>query len=243
MNKVVILPDGTGEAVGALRQGNYLQAVRMLSDLVDETDFGSCIYYSYALQALGQFAEAQSTLKQQVALFPLQALQICAMPQQPLGQKVSLADAPLILKDAVKKHRIVILGEEHHNSEHRAFGLQVLPMLMDAGITHLAMETGFQSPLDKAVQTKQVTCATDEFSYEPQRASLLRTSIALHLPIVAFDMDEVDRSLLSDHEGMWGEYRERRMAEHIIERILEKDTNTRVLVWVGYNHPRKHTYP
>ncbi len=166
MNEVVILPDGTGEAVEVLRQGNYLQALRMLSGLVDEMNFGSYIYYSYALQAFGQFEEAQGALKQQDALFPQQVLQICPMPQQQFGQKISLADAPSLLKDAIKKHRIVILGEEHHNSEHRAFGVQVLPMLMDAGITHLAMETGFQSPLDKAVQTKHVTCATDEFSYE-----------------------------------------------------------------------------
>src|SRR5260370_21504544 len=135
----------------------------------------------------------------------------------------------------MRAHRLVILGEEHHQSEHRAFGARVLPLLKHAGITHLALETSDQARLDQAIRTRTVTPATDGwFTPEPQRAALLRAAIALHLPIVAFDMDEADLAWMDEHPDESGEYRERRMAEHIMERILQKDPQARVLIWVGY---------
>lgn len=145
----------------------------------------------------------------------------------------------------MRAHRLVILGEEHHQSEHRAFGARVLPLLKRAGITHLALETNDQAHLDQAVRSQTVTPATDGwFTPEPQRAALLRAAMALHLPIVAFDMDEVDdRAWIEEHPDESGKYRERRMAEHIIERILQKEPTARVLIWVGYGHAYKYSPP
>ncbi len=140
----------------------------------------------------------------------------------------------------MRAHRLVILGEEHHQSEHRAFGARVLPLLKRAGITHLALETNDQAHLDQAVRSQTVTPATDGwFTAEPQRAALLRAAMLLHLPIVAFDMDEADHAWMEEHPDDSGEYRERRMAEHIIERILQKKPAARVLIWVGYGHAYK----
>ncbi len=100
----------------------------------------------------------------------------------------------------MQAHRLVILGEEHHQSEHRAFGARVLPLLKRAGITHLALETSDQARLDQAIQARAVTPATDGwFTAEPQRAALLRAAIALDLPIVAFDMDEADFAWMEEH--------------------------------------------
>ncbi len=157
---------------------------------------------------------------------------------------ITVAEAPALLEQLVREHRLVILGEEHHQSEHRAFGARVLPLLRRAGITHLALETSDQARLDQAMQTRLVTPATDGwFTAEPQRAALLRAAIALHLPIVAFDMDEADLLWMEEHPDESGEYRERRMAEHLIERILQKEPAARVLIWVGYGHTYKHCPP
>jgi uncharacterized iron-regulated protein len=143
----------------------------------------------------------------------------------------------------VRAHRLVILGEEHHQSEHRAFGARVLPLLNRACITHLALETSDQARLDQAVP-RVVTLATDGwFTAESQRAALLRAAMKLHLPIVAFDMDEADDAWMEEHPDDSGQYRERRMAEHIIERILQKEPAARVLIWVGYGHAYKYTPP
>ncbi len=80
-----------------------------------------------------------------------------------------------------------------------------------------------------------VTPATDGwFTAEPQRAALLRAAIALHLPIVAFDMDEADCAWMEEHPDESGEYR---------ERILQKEPAARVLIWVGYGHAYKYRSP
>jgi len=120
----------------------------------------------------------------------------------------------------------------------------VLPLLKRAGITHLALETNDQARLDQTVRACAVTPATDGwFTAEPQRAALLRAPMTLHLPIVAFDMDEADHAWMEEHPDDSGEYRERRMAEHIIERILQKEPAARVLIWVGYGHAYKYCPP
>jgi len=120
----------------------------------------------------------------------------------------------------------------------------VLPLLKRAGITHLALETSDQARLDQAFKARMVTPATDGwFTAEPQRAALLRAAIALHLPIVAFDMDEADLTWMQEHPDETGEYRERRMAEHIVERILQQEPAARILAWVGYGHAYKYRPP
>src|SRR3989442_1424563 len=82
----------------------------------------------------------------------------------------------------------------------------VLPLLKHAGITHLALETNDQARLDQAVRSQTVTPATDGwFTAEPQRAALLRAAMTLHLPIVAFDMDEADDAWMGEHPDDSGE--------------------------------------
>lgn len=57
-----------------------------------------------------------------------------------------------------------------------------------------------------------MTLATDGwFTADPQRAALLRAAILLHLPIVAFDVDEADLAWMQAHPDESGEYRERRL--------------------------------
>ncbi len=129
--------------------------------------------------------------------------------------------------------RLVILGEEHHHPEHRAFGAHVLPLLRAVDITHLALETGAQAPLDEARQAGRVTPSTDGFSFERQRAAWL--------PLVAFDMDADDAVWMQTHPDEAFAYRERRMAEHIVGRILEREPAAGALVWVGHGHGQKGT--
>ncbi len=80
-------------------------------------------------------------------------------------------------------------------------------------------------------------------AHRSQWAALLREAIALHLPIVAFDMDEADHAWMQGHPDESGEFRERRMAEHIIECILQQEPAARVLIWVGYGHAYKYCPP
>jgi hypothetical protein len=54
-------------------------------------------------------------------------------------------------------------------------------------------------------------------------------------------MDTEDATWLLAHpEEVFG-HRERRMAEHIVERIFARDPSARVLVWVGHGHGQRGT--
>jgi hypothetical protein len=67
----------------------------------------------------------------------------------------------------------------------------------------------------------------------------LRSALRLELPIVAFDVDEEDLPWMQAHPQEAMAFRERRMAEHIVERILAPHPAARVVVWVGYGHVQK----
>ena len=59
--------------------------------------------------------------------------------------------------------------------------------------------------------------------------------------MVAFDMDAEDMAWMQAHPNEAMAFRERRMAEHIVERILEPHPTSTALVWVGYGHAYKRT--
>jgi hypothetical protein len=144
-----------------------------------------------------------------------------------------------VLEQAVRDYRITIVCEEHPHPEHRVLGARIIPQLREAGVTHLALETGAQGPLDDARHSSCVTPTTDGFSFEPQRAGLLRVAFQEGLQVVAFDMDGDDFEWVQAHPDELVTYRERRMAEHIVERILQPEPTARVLVWVGHGHGQK----
>jgi hypothetical protein len=68
---------------------------------------------------------------------------------------------------------------------------------------------------------------------------LLRSALRLDLPIVAFDVDGGDLRWMQTHPQDAMAFRERRMAEHIVDRILAPYPDARVLVWVGHGHAQK----
>jgi len=257
------VPPAPPEWVLALPQGDYLRALRLLRAALDETQ---PISYAndlliYVLQALGRHAEAdalktrRAELEQQRGLADLpptlraaieaaaSAASATAIPDRPPAiPELGPDDAAARLSRVVPERRILILGEEHPSPEHRLLGARLIPHLRAAGITHLALETGAQAPLDEARRMGRVTPATGGFSFEPQRASLLRAALAAGLPVIAFDLDLADSAWLQAHpEADLFVERERRMAEHIVERILRPEPTARVLVWVGHGHGQKGT--
>jgi hypothetical protein len=156
-------------------------------------------------------------------------------------REITLNEAAAALSQAVQERHAVILEEEHPQPEHRAFGARLIPRLRAAGITHLALEANAQAPLDAASRSGRIVPSTDWFAFEPQRAAVLRAALAAALPLVAFDMDTEDAAWLVAHPKEMFSYRERRMAEHIVERIFAREPSARVLVWVGHGHAQKGT--
>jgi hypothetical protein len=242
------------EFQAALSRGDYLQALVVARNSADDAVPISYDLVAYVLQAIGRFAEADAVQERRAELerpkgfeaLPAELQTVMrATAEHPIDTsaqpipEVDTAHAPCVLAIAIQDRHVLILAEEHHHPEHRAFGARILPLQRRAGVTHLALEAGYQAPLDRARVEKRVRPDTDGFAYEPQRAALLRAALSLELPIVAFDMDSHDAEWLFQHLDEMIRLREQRMAEHIVERILEPAPAARVLVWVGQGHGQK----
>ena len=234
----------------ALAAGDYLRALRLVRDAADDREPISYDVVAYLLQAVGRVEDADAVQRRRAELERARGLDalpaalraaVQQVPRTPPleARQITLDEALEILPAAVAEHRVIIVGEEHHHPEHRAFGARLLGRLRTAGVTHLALETGEQARLDAARQSGRVTPTTDGFSFEPQRAGLLRSALALDLPIVAFDLDAEDATWAQSHPENVMAFRERRMAEHLVDRILGPEPAARAVVWVGYGHAQK----
>jgi len=241
----------------AMSDGRYLDALRETRAALDDENPMSYDPLVYLLGALGRHEEALRLRAKRFELEkarvpkPWQLRQIFQSAKQGRASALSprlsappqapAEDAVPRLIDAIESHQVVILAEEHHAPEHRAFGAHCMGQFRAAGITHLALETGHQEPLDEAMLTGLVTPATEGFAFEPQRAGLLRAAIEAGVPIVAFDVVDDDVRWMQEHPDEAMSYREELMARNIRERILEKDAAAKVLVWVGMGHAQRRS--
>jgi len=251
MSTLITAPDWAT----ALANGAYQRALRLLRAAADPSLPISISndMLVYVLQAVGRFAEADALLAQRAdlerrlgpAALPAEvraALEAAGDVDSPTDHReITLDEAAAVLSRAVQEHHAVILGEEHPHPEHRAFGARLIQRLREHGITHLAIETNAQAPLDAAARSGRIAPSTELFAFEPQRSAVLRAALASGLPLVAFDMDSEDTAWLLAHPEEQFSYRERRMAEHVVERIFAREPSARVLIWVGHGHERKGT--
>jgi hypothetical protein len=143
-----------------------------------------------------------------------------------------LVVAAELAAEAVRHGRVVVLMERHALPETRWAGVRLLPALRRAGATHLAFEAWLQEPLDRARRERVVRAETAPYAYDPSRAALLRTAIALGLELVAFD-HPTDAGQPIDSNAA----RERWMAENV--RRLAERPGARVVVWTGGQHAWK----
>ena len=102
-------------------------------------------------------------------------------------------------------------------------------------LKYFALETGTQKPLDEAVRTGTVTAATDPYSWDPQRAALLRAVLASGLKPIAIDLSPDESARMSKDPSAGIGFRESSMARHL-QHILERDPDGKVFVWVGFSH-------
>ena len=228
-----------------LKQGNYLSSLRILREAVRENRDPESLTFAWGnknlaevLAAVGSYREAQQVLNQTMprssSPWPPSATELKAAGQ------VKLEPAEELILQAARRHRIVMLNEEHWRPEHRAFGARLIPKLREAGIRYLAPETREQPPLDAAMKTGVVKIDTDPYCFEPQRAELLRAAIRAGMKVVAFDFRTPQEEADVQRDPIGGvPIREEAMARNIQEQILQKDPEAKVLVWVGMGHIAK----
>lgn len=131
-------------------------------------------------------------------------------------------DALDALADLAADEQLVLINEAHHVPQHRAFTLRLLERLRPLGFTCFAAETLSEADTDLN-ERGYPTSASGAYIDEPVYGDLVRTALRLGYRVVAY-------------ESLGGRDRELGQARNLVERILAKDPDARVVVHAGYAH-------
>jgi hypothetical protein len=226
-------------AMQSAKEGNYLAALRVLDSATPSKEPGKPALQakSWLLNAVGRYSEGQQAMTDSGALSRAPFTEPTAAEMQKTNQ-VPLAAVEDLVREAFATHRVVILNEEHHQPEGRALGASLVRRLPALGVKYFALETGLQKPLDDAARSGKITTGTDPYSWDPQRAALLRAVLASGLKPIAIDVHPEESVQMAKAAAGRLEFRETCMARHLLK-ILEKDPDGKILVWVGFSHARK----
>jgi len=124
-------------------------------------------------------------------------------------------------------HRVVIINEAHHLSQHRVFSTQLLQGLSAKGFKHLGLESYFASPkTDSTLQALGYpTLKTGFYTKEPQFANLIRGAITSGVSVFGYESQ--------GHKN--GKEREINQARNI-QHYLDAHPEEKVMIHCGFNH-------
>lgn len=127
------------------------------------------------------------------------------------------------IAEITKENQVIMLNEDHYYPKHRLFAMELLETLKANGYSYLTLE-GFNSESSEKESTPNYKNGI--YTDEPYFAHFIRKAIALGF-------------IVTGHENFEkGIDRELGQAKNIIK-ILEKDPNTKIFVYVGHSHIEK----
>lgn len=144
-----------------------------------------------------------------------------------LPENVVALDALKAIVDEAKNRRIVILNEAHHVPMHRAFAMRLARELRKIGYSYLACET-FED--DDPMSRGFVEQRTGYYSNEGVFAEFLRDAARSGWKFVSYEPFTENQTRLGREIGQ---------AENLVNKVLKRDPNAKVFVYVGYSHALK----
>lgn len=128
----------------------------------------------------------------------------------------------LKIAEIAKENQVLMLNEDHYYPKHRLFAMELLETLKANGYTYLSLEAFVADPETDFTPNYNNGIYTDE----PYFAHFIRKAITLGFTV-------------SGHENVdKGIDREMGQAKNILK-ILEKDSNAKIFVYVGHSHIEK----
>lgn len=154
-------------------------------------------------------------------------------------ENAAAEDAIAAIVREARTKRVVLINEAHHVPLHRAFAQRLAAGLRKIGYGYLACET-FNSPGVQAANEKRYIARDNGYyTVEPVFAGFVNAALADGWKLVAYEFEGGHE--LPPAEQM--RVREEMQARNLVERILAKDKDAKVLVFVGYAHHHKSPDP
>ncbi len=146
-------------------------------------------------------------------------------------------DAVAAIARAARKHRWVMVGEEHLKPQTRTILPDLLRTLRKQGFRTLAVETlRAGEPLAATQRTGTVTYSTGGYTADPVFAAGIREAVRLGYRLVPYEAEEPPKETSPGDPYFAMNFRETVQAQHLKERIFDKDPTAKVLVWAGRAH-------
>jgi len=171
-------------------------------------------------EAMRHFASAEMTAQSQPQ--PQSADEFALRKLRP-KPALSVIDG---LIDANAEHaQIVMINEAHHVPQHRAFTIELLPLLWRKGFRYLAAET--LTERDTELQQRGYPIRmSGYYTAEPVYGELIRTALRLGYHVIPYEGTAFRNA----------EERERTQAQNLADRIFKNDARAKVLIHAGYSH-------
>lgn len=211
-------------AMGITMEGKPLAGVKALESAVHDDSSAQSV-----IATLQVFAgDSCGALKTMEKSYPLQKENKAPFP---------MAVEPLSAIDAIvsqaKYHRIVIINEAHHMSQHRAFILQLLPKLRDLGFMYYAAEAldeDGQLLKKRGYPNRQTGFYTNDHVF----GDIIRKALALGLTPVAYEATNENASNVDPIDDI--NTREHEQCKNLVDRLFSKDANAKAIIHVGFDH-------
>jgi hypothetical protein len=146
----------------------------------------------------------------------------------PLADSWQLRPAADVILEMAKDRKAVFFNEAHSAPITRTLTIQLLAKLREMGFNYFAAETLYDT--DKNLNTRKYPNAeTGFYTNEPLYGEMVRTALRLGYKVVAYD---------AENAGV-GDPRERAGAQNLVDRVLKKDPNARLVVNAGFAHVQK----
>lgn len=162
--------------------------------------------------------------------YPQGAPQLTHTPAPlPTADQAHAVSAAIAIAALARTRRIVMVNEVHHDAETRLLTLELLPRLRKLGFDYFAAEALNENDRELGARGYPVA-SSGSYVREPLYGEIIRTALRLGYHVVAYDTTRASSTPAQ---------REQDQADHLRERVFDKDPGARLFVHAGYAHVDK----
>lgn len=138
-------------------------------------------------------------------------------------------NAKSYIKERAKKEKIIILNEAHQQPYHRVFTTSILQDLYEQGFRYFGAEALW--PDNEINDRKYPILSSGYYMFEPYCSDMIREAMRIGYTVFSYEpnMDSLKKNV----EGI--NYREIGQALNI-KKIIDKDSNAKILLHCGFGH-------
>ena len=144
--------------------------------------------------------------------------------------------AKTYIKERAKNEKIIILNEAHQQPYHRVFTTSILEDLYEQGFRYFGAEALCQD--DSINMRKYPRLSSGFYMYDPYCGNMIRE--AMRIGYIVFNYEPNSSEAMKIEDGI--NYREINQALNI-KKIIDKDSNAKILLHCGFGHLIETDYP